>query len=130
MSWKNLLGAGILLIASAQVASMTSNPSDSCTVEGAQYFPASGGEAAICQRFSDEFHAAMGEGSVAGDYTFTIRIGKSGTIDANVTKDAGSNPREYPGVSVDVMDRGIDYRDLANLAQASARIVKMNQSGA
>lgn len=111
---------------------MTSAQPASCSVEGAQHFAAAGssGEAGICERFSEEFYEALGEHDGAGGLSFALSVSKGGTISARISSDGGSVSRVYPEVSVDVMDRALDYRDLTQLAQAAAQVVKMDQTGA
>lgn len=111
---------------------MTSAQPASCSVDGAKHFAAAGntGEAGICERFSKEFHQALGEHEGTGGFVFALSVSKGGTISARISSGDGSVSRVYPEVSVDVMDRALDYRDLTQLAQAAAQVVKMDQTGA
>lgn len=111
---------------------MNSGQPTSCSVEGAQYFLADsdGGAETICERFSEDFYAALGERELAESFEFALSVTKDGTISARISSESQSVARTYPEVSVDVMDRGLDYRDVSQLANAAAQIVKTNQTSA
>ena len=119
MPWKKLFTAVPLLAASVQGACMTGDDNTSCSVEGA-HFLADGGEAEICERFEREFYAALDTDRASADFVIALNVTKGGTITANVTETGG---KTYPEVSIDVMDRNLNYSDVSQLAGAAAQIV-------
>ena len=109
---------------------MTSETTASCSVEGARYFPVGGDEDAICARFRREFYAALSEQANEETYSFALHVTKDGTVSARISGGVGSVTRTYPEVSVDVMDRALNYSDISQLAGAAAQLVKTGQTGA
>lgn len=107
---------------------MTSGNPASCNFDGAKNLAEADSEAELCERFLSDFGDAMGERGAAGNFSFALSATKSGTINARISSQDGTVTRTYPEVSVDVMDRGLDYRDLSQLAKAAAQVVKMDQS--
>ena len=119
MPWKKLFMAVPLLAASVQGACMTGEDSTPCSVKGA-HFLADGGEAEICERFERDFYGALDREHASEKFAIALNVTKGGTITASVTATGG---KTYPEVSVDVMDRNLNYSDVSQLAGAAAQIV-------
>ena len=131
MNWKFLSTSIPLLALSLQAACMTSSASAKCRVDGAQYFLVEGADAdAICARFQQDFYSGLGDGAEAGTHEIALEITKDGTINARIALSENIQKGAFSEVSVDVMDRALTYRDLTQLAQAAAEVVKQDRNGA
>ena len=109
-------------------ACMTSPASASCSVDGAEHFPVAGADAAsICARFEEGFYSDLG---AQGAYSVALSIVKQGTITARISSAENARNGAISEISVDVMDRMLDYRDVTQLARASAQDVMQKQKDA
>ena len=107
---------------------MTSPASASCSVVGAQYLLVAGAdEDTICTRFQDSFYAALDADEA---YDIAIEVTKGGTITARISPAKNAQDTAISEISVDVMDRALDYRDVMRLAEASAAKIKQDRNGA
>jgi len=125
MSGKNVLSAALpLLAATLQSGCMTSNPGESCTVEGAQFLSESATETQICNLFEAKLSEAMEDEGAGSNLAMSIEIEKTGTINASIAKMTGSDPATYPTISVDVMDRPLNLSDVERLAVSAAEAIQ------
>ncbi len=106
---------------------MASPAVPSCSVEGAKHFSPAAAEGDICEAFQRDFYTAMGDDTASGIFSIALSVSATGTISAQISEDGAASGRTFPQVAVDVMDRNLDYRDLTQLAEAAATVVKTEQ---
>ncbi len=119
-----------ILAASLQSACMTSAPDQTCQVQGSQYLEANITDKQVCELFQGHLSSALGDVNNGKKLSISLKILKSGTIDAYVTNDSGASVTPHGSVSIDVMDRALEIGDVERLAQAVAQAMTMqiNQS--
>lgn len=99
----------------------------SCTIEGEKFLAPDADADALCSRFEQHLQAALAEaapGRTADEFSVHVTIGERGSLTADVQgTGAQGASREYPSVTLDVMDRSLEINDLDRLADAVVRIV-------
>lgn len=117
-----------LFAASTQGACVASSTPSACNVEGAKHFSPTATEREICEQFTRDFYAALGEDSAADIYTIALHVSPEMTITAQIAESGAASHRTFPQVAVDVMDRNLNYRDLTQLAEAAAKVVRTDET--
>lgn len=90
-----------------------------CKVSGALAALPGMDAAAICDRFSRNLAAGLGEAELPQGLVIALTLHARGAIDARLSRGEDS----YPVISVDTFDRALQPDDLDRLARAAVQVL-------
>jgi hypothetical protein len=133
MSRKAVVTALSAVVLSTLTACVTNNSAATCTVDGEKYLSADASASQICASFEERLGQALAAGGSDAPSTkglaVAIELYKRGSAEARVTRQGDDGLTTYPVVTVDVMDRAFNQKDLDSLADAVARLLISKGAG-
>lgn len=119
--------ASMLLALATQGGCVPTQSVASCRVVGLEYLAGAASEAEICREFRTQLVKAMSVESrieMIEDAAFIIEIGKRGSMTAKLADQDNQEFAGYAPVTIDVMDRPLQQRDVLLLADAVAKSLR------
>ena len=106
-----------------QPACATSAMPTACNVSGDMKALPGMSARAICDRFTQDLSAVLGEHDTAGDVAIALTLYQRGRIEARLSVRHDGQDITYPRIAVDVLDRALQSDDITRLAQAAAQVL-------
>ncbi|WP_150122803.1 hypothetical protein [Porphyrobacter sp. LM 6] len=113
------------LVAAAvlQPACATSSIPPACQVSGELSALPGMDTQAICDLFTQDLNAALGEDAATRNIAVALTLHQRGTIEAQLSARQNGRDVTYPSIAVDVSDRALQSDDITRLAKAAAQVL-------